>query len=314
MIARDDTEKRQTNDASGDNAGQTSFSGQTGIVRGFFSIPLPIRKLFDQVPVVVYAANPLPQRAPKSVRIPSLYVFSNSQDAAAGRPSFNPSCLKWQTFLSIAGIAHRLISSNNHASPSGALPFLLPAFQGSNNAQQSLLPIPSSKFVKYATENAGRVEESANMRYSAYQSLLDHNIRNAWLFTLYLEPLNFSAVAYPLYVSSTSSNPIVRASISHQLQAAAAAELLKHTAVIDSDDLYKEADRAFEALSILLGEDAWFFGNEKPALFDASVFAYTHLLLDDGLGWKEQKLRRALRARDNLVQHRERLCVRYYGR
>lgn len=136
---------------------------------------------------------------------------------------------------------------------------------------------------------------------------------NLQLFSLYLEPLNFSAVAYPLYVASTSSNPIVRTSIAHQLQAAAEAELLKNTPVIDTDDLYSEADKAFEALSILLGEDSWFFGNDKPALFDASVFAYTQLLLDDDLGWKEKKLCRALRVRDNLVRHRERLLVRYYG-
>ena len=130
---------------------------------------------------------------------------------------------------------------------------------------------------------------------------------------MYLEPLNFSAVAYPLYVSPTSSNSLVRASISHQLRAAAEAELLKHTSIIDTDDLYSEADKAFEALSILLGDDSWFFGNDKPALFDASVFAYTQLLLDDELGWREKKLCRALRRRANLVQHRERLLVRYFG-
>jgi len=125
--------------------------------------------------------------------------------------------------------------------------------------------------------------------------------------------LNFSAVAYPLYVSPTSSNPLVRASISYQLRSAAEAELLKHTSIINIDDMYSEADKAFEALSILLGKNKWFFGNDKPALFDASVFAYTQLLLDDGLRWKEKKLCLALRRRENLVQHRERLLVRYFG-
>ncbi|CAL3972504.1 hypothetical protein PZA11_004392 [Diplocarpon coronariae] len=313
MPPRDYTEKRNLNGGLGNDVGHTPFSRRTRHVRELFSIPAPVKKLFDLVPVVVYPSNPLPQRAPKPAKIPSLYVFSKGQDAATGRPSVNPSCLKWQTFLNIAGIEHRLLSSNNHASPSGALPFLLPAFQGSDNSQESLVPISSSKFEKYAAENGGKVEETADMRYSAYQSLLDSRIRDAWLFTLYLEPLNFSAVAYPLYVSPTSSNPLVRASISHQLRAAAEAELLKHTSAIDTDDLYSEADKAFEALSILLGEDAWFFGSGKPALFDASVFAYTQLLLDDELGWKEQKLCRALRARDNLVQHRERLRARYYS-
>lgn len=65
----------------------------------WFSIPTPVKKLFDQVPVVVYPPNPLPRRAPKPARLPSLYVFSKEGDAAAGRPSFNPSCLKWQVSL-----------------------------------------------------------------------------------------------------------------------------------------------------------------------------------------------------------------------
>lgn len=88
---------------------------------------------------------------------------------------------------------------------------------------------------------------------------------------------------------------------------------MKHCSIIDVDDLYREADKAFEALSLLLGEDDWFFGNGMPAMFDASVFAYTQLLLDDEMGWKEKKLCRALRRRENLVRHRERLLVRYYG-
>lgn len=104
----------------------------------------------------------------------------------------------------------------------------------------------------------------------------------------------------------------MRATISHQLRTAAEAELLKYASVIDVDDLYSEADKAFEALSTLLGEDDWFFGEEKPTLFDASVFAYIHLILDEKMGWKEKRLLRAVKKRENLVGHRERLLVRYF--
>jgi len=75
---------------------QSSFERSTSKVRDFFSIPAPLKQLFDLVPIVTYPPNQLPLRAPKSARIPTLYVFSKDQDAAAGRPSFNPSCLKWQ--------------------------------------------------------------------------------------------------------------------------------------------------------------------------------------------------------------------------
>ena len=106
----------------------------------------------------------------------------------------------------------------------------------------------------------------------------------------------------------------MRLSLSHALRSAAAAELLKHTPVIDANDLHSEADKAFEALSLLLGADQWFFGADGPTLFDASVFAYTHLLLDEGLHWADAKMAAALRRRKNLVGHRERVLGRYFGR
>lgn len=83
--------------------------------------------------------------------------------------------------------------------------------------------------------------------------------------------------------------------------------------MIDPGDLYSEADKAFEALSLLLGEDEWFFGSESPTLFDASVFAYTQLLLDERLVWAEGKLSAVVRRRGNLVRHRGRVVGRYYA-
>ena len=83
--------------------------------------------------------------------------------------------------------------------------------------------------------------------------------------------------------------------------------------MIDPETLYVEAEEAFEALSTLLGEEEWFFGAEYPGLFDASVFAYTHLLLDEELGWVEGRLAWQLKERGNLVRHRRRVYRRCYG-
>ena len=134
------------------------------------------------------------------------------------------------------------------------------------------------------------------------------------LYTLYLQPTNFTAVAQRLYITPCSSNPLVRATIAQQLRSAAADELLKHTAVIDVESVYSDAQRAFAALSTLLGDSDNFFGADKPSLFDASVFAYTHLLLDEGMGWKEDRMSRGLKKYFNLVQHRERIVEVYFSK
>jgi metaxin len=67
-----------------------------------------------------------------------------------------------------------------------------------------------------------------------------------------------------------------------------------------------------------LGEHEWFFGAERPGLFDASVFAYTHLLLieegEEGLGegWVDGRLRELVVGRKALRAHRERILREYY--
>lgn len=95
---------------------------------------------------------------------------------------------------------------------------------------------------------------------------------------------------------------------------AAEQELLKFSPVIFADALYNQAADAFAALETLLGKDDWFFGASGPGLFDASVFAYTHLLLDEklGKGWLDTRLRDALMSRKRLTTHRNRVLNLYF--
>jgi metaxin len=107
----------------------------------------------------------------------------------------------------------------------------------------------------------------------------------------------------------------VRLTIARELRLAAENELLKFSTMIDAEQLYNQAEEAFAALETLLGDDDWFFGASGPGLFDASVFAYTHLLLDEGLGkgWLDTRLRDALLSRRRLITHRDRVMGKYFA-
>lgn len=262
-----------------------------------------------------------------------LYIWTNEDDALQGLPSFNPSCLKWQTHLKISSIPFTTLSSNNHASPSGSLPFILA------NSEDGKMPdvVPSNRLRRWIKEKAAeRVHEPNDVRGEVYTSLLENCIRKAWLYQLYLHPANENVVRR-LYVNSSSSNPLVQWTVLSQLRSAAESEIIKASTNsgsayrIDEVEIMRDAEEAFGALSTLLGDATWFFsgsphqqsqrskGEDGPSLFDASVFAYTHLILEDNtrrgdgvMRWTENPLRSILEQYENLVRHRERVFDMYY--
>ncbi|ROW13343.1 hypothetical protein VPNG_05452 [Cytospora leucostoma] len=227
-------------------------------------IPAPLQRLFDAVPLVTYPPNELPYRSPGATDLPTLHVFISEQDAARGLPSFNPSCLKWQAFLRIAGVQFHLRPSTNHASPTGALPFLQPPIpsisssssSSSNNPSQktttppptssqrleprALLPIPSSRLAAYASQHGALPPtsitseastpqlQSQARRRQAYQALLDGPVRGAWLYSLYLSPAN-EGVLRRWYIDPVSSSAAVRDATLRQLRRAVRAELASST-------------------------------------------------------------------------------------
>lgn len=133
------------------------------------------------------------------------------------------------------------------------------------------------------------------------------------LYCIYLSS-NATSIAEPLYILPTSSNPFVRLTIARELRQAAEKELLKFSSPINPEALFHQAEEAFASLESLLGDNDWFFGASRPGLFDASVFAYTHLLLDDNLGkgWLDTRLRDALMSRNRLIMHQNRILASYF--
>jgi hypothetical protein len=181
--------------------------------RGLFAVPAPVRDLFKRFPLHVAPADALPVRSPDchpSSR-PRLYVFASDEDARRGRPSFNPSCLKWQTLLRIAKVDVELVSSSNHASPSGALPFLLPPPPSS---LKPAVPLTGSKLHRYAiSHGASKLQEDEPSRLEAYQALLVNKIRPAWvsflLFPFEPQPLTLHSFIHSTYYPPTIPSSLV---------------------------------------------------------------------------------------------------------
>ncbi|KAL1297228.1 hypothetical protein AAFC00_004792 [Neodothiora populina] len=288
-------------------------SGKARDWRDRIGVPEPVKKVFSKFPLVTYGENSLPITSPRRRDEHCLWIWTTPEGAEEGALSFNPTCLKWQVYLKFRNVSYRTLASNNHASPSGSLPFLTAAEVFTRTDKLRASPIPSSKIRNWALEqNSQKDDHDLPLRAETYMALIDDRIRRAWLYMLYLDKTNFAAVACRLYVQPSSSNLLVNSAIAYQLRKAAQDELSKTNPCVDAEELMIAATEAFEALSTLLGEDEWFFAQTEPGLFDASLFAYTYLLLDENMGWQRNELDQALISHANLVQHRDRILSRYF--
>ncbi|KAL9093397.1 MAG: hypothetical protein Q9159_000251 [Coniocarpon cinnabarinum] len=297
--------------------------------------PAPLRRLFDHFPLHTYPANTLPLGADAThtrlKRTNILYVFGS-----AGRLSLHPTCLRYQALLVLAGIPFETATSNNHASPSGALPFLVTSRHGEANTTTTTISASTLKSFLREQDAVHEIYLDANPTHLALLT----PIRQAYLVALYLDDETFAGICAPMYVESASRSRVVRGALVPPLRHAAAIEVgdasneMPTTNVLQELEVwcrggnqcdheqavYEEAAEAFAALSTILGQKRWFgYGSEttapgvRPGWLDASVFAYTYTLFalfkDSTFRQRPgaEKLYNSVTAYKNLEQHRDRM-------
>ena len=84
----------------------------------------------------------------------------------------------------MCGVPFDAVASNNHASPSGALPFLVPPA-----SQRAAAPVPAAQLARYAAQHSVRPAVSAacdmdDPLVKAALVLVDTRVRDAWVLLL----------------------------------------------------------------------------------------------------------------------------------
>ena len=330
---------------SAQRSAPTSTNARPRQLSTIFTTPEPLKRLFDRFPLYTYPANRLPLSASachaRAQRSSVLYIFAapHASSSSSYGLSLNPSCLRYQTLLKLAGIPFETAVANNHASPSGSLPYLV-------TPEGDTSKIIAASGLKKFIQSRAPPEAVEMVASSAYLALLDP-IRHAYLIALYLEDETFKKVCVPLYIDTASRSRLVRAALAPPLRAAALEEVLgagneapatsiagfgrgwtQGTQPVFDEAVYESASDAFTALSTLLGDSLWFGqmeGQAIPGWLDASVFAYTHVLLslfetplagakEDKamrLGPGAKKMYQAAARHKNLVAHRSRILAAF---
>lgn len=272
----------------------------------FLKLPSSIRNIFDAFPWVTYGENVLPQRSALDQSVNNLYVFT----ADGERFSPNPACLKWQAYLMIKGVPFHTVDANNHASPTGALPFILPARKPSEPQPQAIV---SSKIQRWVETQTSK-EDQENVEDRILMSLIEQNVRTAWLFFVYLKTENFQSIANVLYIHPASRNLFVRKILSYQLTEAAREQVIKANSRIDETEILLAAERAFKALNQTLKDHDFFSKSREPGVLDCAVFSYTYLIMKfvqpenkDAPTWKDGALAKVLSKYGRLTEHTARM-------
>ncbi|WP_025897325.1 glutathione S-transferase family protein [Sneathiella glossodoripedis] len=214
----------------------------------------------------------------------------------------SPFGLKLETWLRIAGLPYEQIWSFTQLGPKGKVPFI--TLDGQKIGDSELI-------VQILAERTDRdPDRQLNMQERAKGILIRRLVEEELYFILLYSRWQDMEV-WPKFSQRVFSGVpfvmrgFVKASAQKSVRKAIHAQgISRHT----SEEIYAKAERDFEALSIMLGNQAFIHG-EMPGLTDASLYG---LLANIYYQPDEGQLQRSLRSFDNLVGYVKRLKEMYF--
>ncbi|CDH51529.1 hypothetical protein RO3G_10434 partial [Lichtheimia corymbifera JMRC:FSU:9682] len=220
--------------------------------------------------------------------------------------SFDVDCLQIQIYLKFCGINFEVHNGNEPlASPSGKLPFLATVTGAIYDSDRILQWVDEMDKAKKLAST--KDQEQAK----AFIALARTKLHAAWLFSTWLEPLNYSEYTANAYFSHVPTP--VNKLLAYQKQNQVTQTLLTDRDILVREEVYHDAAQTLEALSTKLGDDKYFFGSTEPTWIDAVIFSYLHAIMSyptipgSTLGDEEKKqageLRALVRKHENLVQY-----------
>ncbi|KAL0086614.1 hypothetical protein F4703DRAFT_1527250 [Phycomyces blakesleeanus] len=258
-------------------------------------------------PLKTYPSVYQPPRLTKD----TLYIFGPGWRNTWG--SFDAECLQFQIYLKFAGLEFDVINSNEpDASPSGKLPFLATVPGAIYHDQQI------HKWIDDMGKSqvlAGEHSEDAK----AFISLANTKLNAALIFSMWLEPLNYSKATSEAYFGHVPAP--VDYILAYKKQNKVVQQLLADRDILVREEIYSDAVHALEALSVKLGEATYFFGSSGPTWIDAVIFSYIHIILgapqftDSSVSDEEKRqastLRNLVLKHDNLVRFAKNIREKY---
>ncbi|KAJ3181251.1 hypothetical protein HDU87_001380 [Geranomyces variabilis] len=231
-----------------------------------------------------------------------LYQFPRPDNVAF--PSLSPPCVKLEAYLRLCGVSYvnRFTIAGLGKSPMGTAPFI--SLNGVLHADSNLI-IPLLEETGLSTGLSAHLTPVQQAQAHAIQCMVDDVIYHALVYERWQLDDNWASYKQmvfgkaPFFVKQLVA-PMIRAKTVTALQAH---KIGRHT----YREVLEKHGRCIDALAVLLGDQEFFFGGERPSLVDVTVFAHLGCIL--ALQIKTMGLAQQIRAKPNLVRLVERMAA-----
>ncbi|KAI9305517.1 hypothetical protein BJ944DRAFT_161597 [Cunninghamella echinulata] len=259
-----------------------------------------------------------PVNQPKKLTKDTLYIYGPGNEKF--NDSFDVDCLQIQTYFKFCNIDVDICYSNEPAaSPTNKLPYLATVvgklFAGSQINDWIKDNVKQKQIIDKDISLGDHKDEAI-----AFISMIKSKLHSAWLFSIWLEPLNYNQNTVKVYYGHNPA-PIDKI-MGSQKKDEIVQSLLADRDILTREEIYSDAAIVLESLSNKLGDCDYFFGFEEPTWMDAVVFSYLHIILSHPQIKKsdipkEEKnqattLKKLVQKHDNLVQYAKQICRTYF--
>lgn len=239
----------------------------------------------------------------KSVRTAMIKLFGFGRNL--GLIDASPFVAKVHTFLRMAGLEYTTIKGQQNLgkSPKNKLPFI----EDGNDKIGDSRAIIEYLTKKYALQLDSHLSPEDKANAYLIEKSLDENLYWCMVWSRWIhddswkvvKPEFFKGIPFPLSAIVPS---ILRKKVKKSLYAQG---MGRHT----QSEIVEIANQSFSALSVLLGDKAYFYG-DKVSTFDASAYAFissfTHAKLDN-------EINKTAKSYSNLVMYVDNIKQQYFA-
>lgn len=218
----------------------------------------------------------------------------------------SPFCLKIETVLRAANIKYEAPKDclqNHQNSPKGKLPYI--EHNGKLIADSNLIIEYLKKHFDINLDDELTEEEKSISL--AFRRMIDENLYWVLLYSRLADETGWNIIKNDYYIMIPSD---MRSNVADDCRKNVLSDLKSHgMGRHTADEIYSIGDKDFQALSIFLGNNKFFFNKDKPSLLDICCYSIVGNLIYSPLNTKINVI---IKKYDNLLNHCHMIHERYY--